>query len=478
MGVFYPFWHGKKVNKPIARLLKYMLNIMKKKTIGKNRIKKNILRASVSLISALALTMSAPLAVLAEPTVDDSVIEQQKKEQEKKEEAIKQEIAQNQQQLDNINSQVGSLQNQQSAVNSQIAVLNNQISGLMVNISILEEDIAFTRQAINDAHLELDAAIDRENEQYDATMTRIKCMYEQGDTNYITLLILSDSLSEFLSNAEYIEKVYQYDQNLLNEYQETKKQVQGLKEELEEQENELEEEEQDLLNQKAELDGKVSNLRAISADYESQIAAARQQANAYAEKIRQQNAQVKQIEAQKAALTAQANKKTTTTATGTVQAASTGGGAVGGTAITTGNIVSAGPNARFHGSQYQIDTGVITSAPGSDRGKEVCMYAIQFLGNPYVHAGRSLITGTDCSGFTSLVYQHFGVNISPGSSYQSTQGRSVSYAEAQPGDVVVYPGHVALYLGNGMIIHASSSATGIKISNMNYRSFTDIRRML
>ena len=106
------------------------------------------------------------------------------------------------------------------------------------------------------------------------------------------------------------------------------------------------------------------------------------------------------------------------------------------------------------------------------------MYAIQFLGNPYVHAGRSLITGTDCSGFTSLVYAHFGVNISPGSTYQSTQGRSVSYSEAQPGDVIVYPGHVALYLGNGKVIHASSSATGIKISNVNYRNFTDIRRML
>jgi Cell wall-associated hydrolases (invasion-associated proteins) len=452
----------------------YRLKMMKKKHINrKMNIRKRTVGAAVSVLSALALTFATPMSVLAEPT-DDAAIEQQKKEQEQKEKAIKEEIAQNQQQLDNINSQVGSLQNQQNAVNGQISALNEQIAGLMGNINILEGDIATTKAAIEDARVELEAAIERENEQYDATKTRIKCMYEQGDTNYVTLLILSSSLSEFLSNAEYIEKVYQYDQNLLNEYQETKKQVQALKEELEEQEQELEEEEQDLLSQKAELDGKVSNLRAISADYESQIAAAKQQANAYAEKIRQQNAQVKQIEAKKAELNAQ-SKKTTTAQT---PASSGGSGGTGGTAIMTGTIVSAGPNAKFHGPQYQIDIGVITSAPGSERGKEVCMYAIQFLGNPYVHAGRSLITGTDCSGFTSLVYAHFGVNISPGSTYQSTQGRSVSYSEAQPGDVIVYPGHVALYLGNGKVIHASSSATGIKISNVNYRNFTDIRRML
>ena len=106
------------------------------------------------------------------------------------------------------------------------------------------------------------------------------------------------------------------------------------------------------------------------------------------------------------------------------------------------------------------------------------MYAIQFLGNPYVHAGRSLITGTDCSGFTSLVYAHFGINISPGVAYQKSQGREIPYDQIEPGDVIFYPGHAALYIGSGKIIHASSTATGIKISNANYRSYTNIRRML
>ena len=441
---------------------------MKKRT--RNKIYKGIL----SVGTAIVLSLSLPFTVLADPTTDAKKAEQDKKEKE-----LKQSIQENQNQLNQINSQVGNLQSQQNAVNSQISGLNAQIAELMANVSILESDIQVTENEIYETNLELEAAIQRENEQYDATMTRIKCMYEQGDTNYVTLLVMSNSLSEFLSNAEYIEKVYQYDQKLLNDYKETKREVQELKEELEIREEELEVEKADLLDQKSELDVKVSGLRSIAADYETQIASARREADAYAAKIRQQNAEVKQIEAQRAALLKEEQKKLNpAAATPSGNTASQTATAPGGTAIMTGNIVSAGPNARFHGAQYQVDVGVITSAPGSEKGKEVAMYAIQFLGNPYVHAGRSLITGTDCSGFTSLVYKHFGINISPGVAYQRYEGRSVSAADMQPGDVIIYPGHAALYLGSGKIIHASSSATGIKISNWNYRSYVDIRRML
>lgn len=420
--------------------------------------------ASLSMMASCFAFL--PASVHAEPEKTLTEEEQKKLEEKKKqEEEVKKELEQNQKELQEKNKEVGALEKEQSAVQSQIADLNAQISNLLSDIDILEYDIANTEAAIEAAKEDLKKATELEEEQYEATKLRIKIMYEQGETNYVDLLVSSSSFSEFLTTAEYIEKVYQYDQKLLSDYQETKKQVQELKEELEIEEADLEAQKEDLITQKAELDSKMSSLRAIAADYDSQIAAAKKQAEQYAKLIKQQNAQVKAL---------QAEEKAITTPTTTIQPT----GAVGGTAIMTGTIVSAGPNAKFHGAQYQIDTGIITSAKGSEKGKEVAMYAIQFLGNPYVHAGRSLITGTDCSGFTSLVYAHFGIKISPGVAYQRTQGRSVTYEDAEPGDVIFYPGHAALYLGNGKIIHASSSATGIKISNANYRSYTNIQRML
>ena len=434
--------------------------------------KKGTLILGAGLALAGFLFVLSPVEAKAEPATTTTITsEQQKKleEDKKKEEELKKSIAQDQQQLNQLNNQVGNLQNQQSAVQNQIANLNVNIANLMGDINVLEGDIADTEMAIEAAKIELEAAIKRENEQYEATKTRIRCMYEQGETNYVDMLVASSSLSEMLTNAEYIEKVYQYDQKLLTDYQETKHQVQAMKEELEEQELELQAQKDDLVSQKAELDGKMSELRVIAADYESQIASAKQQAAIYANKIKQQNAQVRAIQNDRNNIT---NPKTTTTAV------TQGVIGQGGTAIMTGNIVAAGPNAKFHGAIYQVDIGVIQSAPGSAKGKEVAMYAIQFLGNPYVHAGRSLITGTDCSGFTSLVYAHFGIKISPGVAYQRTQGREIPYNQIEPGDVIFYPGHAALYIGSGKIIHASSTATGIKISNANYRSYTNIRRML
>ena len=458
---------------PETVLCNRQVMIMKKVSMINKPVKSaSFLLAGIVIVPALL--MMPYLKASAEPAITLTAEEQKKLEEDKKkEEELKQQINADQQQLNRINSQVGSLQSQQNAVNSQITDLAAQIAGLMGEIDVLESDIAATEVAIEETKVELAAAIRKENDQYEATKTRIRCMYEQGESNYVDLLVTSNSLSEFLTNAEYIEKVYQYDQRLLADYKETKQQVQAMKDDLEEQELELEDQKADLLTQKNELDGKMSQLRAVAADYESQIAAAKQQANIYANKIKQQNAEVKKLQTeQNNIINPTANTTATTTATQGVI------GAAGGTAIMTGTIVSAGPNAKFHGAQYQVDIGVITSAPGSDKGKEVAMYAIQFLGNPYVHAGRSLITGTDCSGFTSLVYKHFGINISPGVAYQKNEGREVAYTDIQPGDVIFYPGHAALYIGSGKIIHASSTATGIKISNANYRSYTNIRRML
>jgi cell wall-associated NlpC family hydrolase len=111
-------------------------------------------------------------------------------------------------------------------------------------------------------------------------------------------------------------------------------------------------------------------------------------------------------------------------------------------------------------------------------GADVIAYAKLFLGNPYVYGGTSLTNGTDCSGFTMSVYAHFGVYLPHASSAQRYVGTAVSYSEAQPGDIICYSGHVALYIGGGKIIHASTERTGIIIGSATYKPMLTIRRIL
>ena len=112
------------------------------------------------------------------------------------------------------------------------------------------------------------------------------------------------------------------------------------------------------------------------------------------------------------------------------------------------------------------------------KGKDVISYAKQFLGNPYVYGGTSLTKGTDCSGFVKSVYAHFGIGMPRTSYYMRGVGERVSYDEMQPGDIVCYSGHVALYMGNGRIIHAANERDDITIDDVNYARIITIRRVL
>ncbi len=113
-------------------------------------------------------------------------------------------------------------------------------------------------------------------------------------------------------------------------------------------------------------------------------------------------------------------------------------------------------------------------------GNAVVEYAKKFLGNRYVYGGTSLTNGTDCSGFTMGVYRHFGYSLPRTSSAQRSAGtRVASLSEARPGDLICYSGHVAIYMGNNTIIHASNAKDGIKISyNASYRNIVAIRRII
>lgn len=140
----------------------------------------------------------------------------------------------------------------------------------------------------------------------------------------------------------------------------------------------------------------------------------------------------------------------------------------------------AAERASSSGSSSSESAGTKTYAPpsGNASGQAVVDYALQFVGNPYVYGGTSLTNGADCSGFVMSVYNNFGVSLPHSSAADRNVGAAVNGIEnAQPGDIICYSGHVGIYAGNGQIVHASTSKTGIIVSNATYRSILSIRRI-
>ena len=148
-------------------------------------------------------------------------------------------------------------------------------------------------------------------------------------------------------------------------------------------------------------------------------------------------------------------------------------------AYVSAEYVSVGRNLKtaLNMSEFLYGEGV------SDVRVELCEYAKQFLGNPYVWGGTSLTKGADCSGFVLSVFAKYGIGLPHSSRAQANMGTKISMSEARPGDLVFYSkggriNHVAIYIGGGQVIHASSPKTGIRITSAYYRTPTTVRRIL
>ena len=404
---------------------------------------------------------------------------------------LKQQNEQDQEQLDDIGDKLDELTEEQSGVDKEITALSDQIAEIMASISILEEEIEQKKADIVQAQQDLENAKKEEATQYDTMKARIKVMYESGDSTYLDILFSSNSMEDLLNKADYVEKMHQYDRKVYEDYQAARHRVEDLKEALEQEESELEAAQGELQEEMNGMEESRAELEAISADYAVQISRAKNQAEVYKARIKQQNAQIKKLEEEERKRREEEERKRREEEERKkreeeerkrreeeAKKNAAGDAAADNNTQNDKEPEESKTEESKTASKNQASTDAIATASGSAKGKEIANYACQFIGNPYVSGGTSLTKGTDCSGFTQSVYKQFGYSLPRNSYSQRSAGKQVSYAEAQPGDIICYAGHVAIYIGNGKIVHASTPKSGIKISNALYRDIISVRRII
>lgn len=358
--------------------------------------------------------------------------------------------------LDNANADIENIQSQQQELQSQIDALDADLVNIIMNLDILEGELSDKQTELDNVTAQLAQAQEDEQNQYDAMKKRIVYMYENGDDSYIEALVGATDFSDLLNRLEYAQQIYDYDRNLLTQYQKTVQQVADLKSQVETEKAELEEVQQSYQEQQASYESMIAEKQSQMSDFDTQLASAQSLAAQYKATVDEQNEIIRQEQAAAAAAAAQNNNNGNTTG-------NNNGSNTGGDSTTGGSTGGGGLNPPFS-----------TSVSGSD----VVSYACQFIGNPYVWGGESLTNGADCSGFIKSVYANFGISLPHSSVALQRAGSEVSYENAQPGDIVCYAGHVAIYMGGGQIVHASSPSTGIKTGSATYRSIISVRRVL
>ena len=353
--------------------------------------------------------------------------------------------------LNDVNKKIDNLENKKEEIEGELDTKNEELVNLMVDVGILEKEIDQNEKQLKQVKKDLKTAQKNEKKQYQAMKKRIKFMYERGDSAVISSLLESKSMADMLNRVEYFNEVYDYDRNLLDNYEKTRKQVEDLKAQVEDEKKELETAQDDLKQQQKQLETAMANLRSQQANADTQIANAKSLASEYQKTITEQNKIIQQQQA----------------------AAAASGRSSGGSSGGSGGTSKPNSNASVPGGN--LNPPKTTNVSGSD----VVNYAMQFVGKPYVWGGKDPNTGADCSGFTSYVYAHFGISIPSFSGAQRSCGQEVSYANAQAGELICYAGHVAIYMGGGKIVHAKGTAYGIVGNdNATYKTIITVRRLL
>ena len=433
--------------------------------------------ACLSLIFAMAATQILPVSAARKNDVQAQKSETQNK-------------------LSEAEARANSLEEQKGAIMPQISSSEQELVDVLSQIDILAGEITDKEAEIEKTKEDLVQAEQDRDEQYEAMKKRIQYMYENGGSDaWAQILLESDSIASMLSKVENTEKMYAYDRAELKEMKEAVQEVKDLETKLENEKSELEIAKEEQEGMKGSLQTKIEDLKANASDYEAQIANVKAQAEQYKNLIAQQTAELEQIQAQEEAARkeqekqqqAQQNNNNSSNNNSNSNKPSNNNSRNTNNNKPSSNKPSNGggnskPESQKPSSKPETEKPSTPSYNGST-GAAVVAYAKQFIGNPYVYGGNSLTNGIDCSGFTQQIFGHFGYSLPRTSGAQASSGIGIKYSQHRAGDLIVYPGHVAILTGDGGIVHASNSAPypkgGIKYTaNALYRDYIAVRRIV
>lgn len=369
--------------------------------------------------------------------------------------------SQAEQNLKDKKNEINGLKDQQQTTADDIKNKSAKLDEILAAQKKLQADITSKQAEIEQNQKDLAAAQEKQQEQYDAMKKRIQFMYENSaEDNIWTAIIESNGITDMLNRIEYVSDVYDSDRALMDSYQAAVEQVKEIGTKLDNDMNELTAMQDDYEKQQSDVEAAIVALENQKEQYASQIAQAQQQADNYQNIITAQGKIIQEQEAAAAAAAAAAARANSSSSSSSYD----GGGAGKGGSIA---------------SDYAAGGGKNPSASTGVSGSSVVSYAMQFVGNPYVWGGNSLTNGVDCSGFVHEVYAHFGISTPRYSQAFKSVGQAVSFDNIQPGDVVVYPGHVAIYAGGGVIVEAQSTKAGITANrSVQCHTILAIRRLV
>ena len=419
-------------------------------------------RKAILILAVLVLAVQAPLPGRASPVTR---AEQERRRAEEEKSRAESEAQQLEQKL-------GQSRQKEQA-------LEEELVRLLALKDILESDMGELKTQIQRADRDYRQAEEKRQRQYDILKKRIQFLYEEGDITYLDILLKAKNIGDVVSQTEYFRQLYEYDQEIIQRYEKLKQEAAGKKELLEEKQSQLEVMEEENESQQKELEGFIAARQKESSGFALELEAAQARAAQAAGEVIRKTEEIRILRArqeeerirQEKERIRQEQERVRQEQESAGQESGAAGREPGGAGQESGSAGTAQDSAGTAGGRS------VKSIGGTEFGRNVADYALQFVGNPYVYGGTSLTGGTDCSGYTQSVYRHFGVSIPRTSGEQAGFGREIPYEDMEPGDLVCYSGHVAMYIGGGRIVHASSRKEGIKVSNdPAYRTIVSIRR--